>query len=358
VHVWIVSEALRSHPGGMRRHMELHAEGLERNGARATLFFGEDLRFGNGALVRLPGLRAVLALRERHRSERPDIVNIHTLSAPGWLLAREAALVDSKVVVMSYSADEPQIRLQRPRDVLRWARAALPARAAFRRADGIWCVNQQDAEYYVGTYGISRARIGRFPHAVADSFLEPSHAARAPQRLLFVGSWIARKGNDVIAAALERVVSVLPAVEIVIAGTQLGTEDGVASLLPPAVRARTRCVDRVDDAGLAELYRSATLLLLPSRLEGLPLSMLEAMACGCPVLAAANSGMLDVIEPGKNGWLEVSFDPERWAARILELLARPDELARASLGALATAEGFRIETVARRVLEWYRSLPS
>ena len=66
--------------------------------------------------------------------------------------------------------------------------------------------------------------------------------------------------------------------------------------------------------------------------------------------------MLDAVEPGENGWLEVSFDPERWGARILALLARPDALERASRGASSTAEAFRIETVARAVRAWYESL--
>jgi glycosyltransferase involved in cell wall biosynthesis len=337
--------------------MELHAEGLERVGARATLFFHEDLRILNGALERFAGVRSVMALFERHRHEPPDVVNVHTQCAPAWIFAQQASLVRSKIVVMSYSADEPQIKFRVPRDALRWARAALPARAAFPRASGIWCVNQQDAEYYIETYGISRERIGRFPHAVADSFLEPSVSARAPLRVLFVGSWIQRKGVDVLAKAFERVVAALPDIEIVLAGTQIG-ETEVRAMLAPAVGRRTRVQNLADDRELAELYRGATLLVLPSRVEGLPISMLEAMACGCPPLTAANSGMLDVVEPGKNGWLEVSFDPARWAERLLELLSKPEELARASAGARVTAEGFRIETVARRVVEWYAALPS
>lgn len=357
MHVWIVSNVPRDAPGGMRRHMQLHAEGLERMGARASLFFRDDMRILNGALERFAGAHSVLSLIERHRHEPPDVVNVHTQCAPAWIFAREIGLVHSKIVVMSYAADEPQVKLRTPRDALRWARAALPARAAFPRANGIWCVNQQDAEYYIETYGVERARIGRFPHAVADAFLEAHALPRAPSRVLFVGSWIERKGVDVLARALELVVRALPEVEVVLAGTMIG-EGPVRDALSPAVRSRTKIMNLAGDRELTELYRTATLLLLPSRVEGLPISMLEAMACGCPPLAAANSGMLDVIEPGENGWLEVSFDPERWARRILELLQRPDELARASAGARACAEDFRIEAVARRVAEWYAALPA
>jgi glycosyltransferase involved in cell wall biosynthesis len=337
--------------------MELHAQGLERLGHRATVLLAEDLvGFETLRDLRLPGARTAAVLRERYQRERPDIVNVHTRCAPAWIGARKCKLVSSKVVVMSYAADEPQIEWRGPRDLLRWARAALPARWSFPRANGIWCVNQQDVEYYVGTYGVERSRIGRFPHAVADSFYDGrGSSTRKLNRLLFVGTWIRRKGVDVLAAALKRVVSALPSVEIVIAGT-LCRAGEVWSALDAAVAARTQVIDQANDFELADLYRTSGLLLIPSRREGLPITMLEAMACGCPPLAAANSGMLDVIVPGFNGWLEVSFDEAEWADRIVNLLANPHDLAVASRGAAETAREFHIETVARRVVDWYTTL--
>lgn len=357
--VWILSTVSRTVPGGMRRHMELHAEGLERNGQQAALFFAEDLqRYSGLSRLRLPGAGTVLALRERLQDERPDVVNVHTQCAPAWILARATGLVDAKVVVMSYAAEEPQIALRAPRDLLRWANAALPARASYPRANGMWCVNQQDVEYYTETYGVPRERIGRFPHAVADAFYRSGATApRNPRQLLFAGTWIHRKGVDVLARAFEQVITAVPDVSIVLAGTLSG-EANVRAALGPAAAARARIVDRASDEELRALYDESALLLLPSRREGLPIVMLEAMARGCPTLGAANSGMLDAIEPGQNGWLEVSFDADRWAERIVHLLRRPHELSVASAGALARAETFRIEHVARDVIAWYAKLTS
>lgn len=356
--VWILADVWRSVPGGMRRHMELHAEGLARLGDSATVLLAEDIHgFDRLKSLRAPGARMLLALRDRYRDERPDVVNVHTQCAPAWIAARRSGFIDSKVVVMSYAADEPAVGFREPRDILRWARVALPSRSTFPLSDGIWCVNQEDAEYYVGTYGVDRSRIGRFPHAVADSFYDAEpKVSRHPARLLYVGTWIHRKGIDVLKAALERVVRARPDAEIVLAGTLSG-DDEIRPELAPEVSARTRIMPRAEDAELRELYRSSSLLLIPSRREGLPITMLEGMACGCPPLAAANSGMLDTVTPGENGWLEVSFDPARWAARVLELLAAPGALERASRGATRTAEGFRTDAVARDVRAWYESLP-
>jgi len=278
------------------------------------------------------------------------------MSAPAWITARTLGWLAARVVVMSYAADEPSIQFRRPRDVLRWTRVAVPARLTFPRADGIWCVNRQDLEFYVSEYSVARERVRVFPHAVRDAFYELGRdSARDPHQLLVVGTWIHRKGADVLAAALDRIARVRPDVRIVLAGTLVG-ESAVRSTLSPGLAERVRIVNRASETELAMLYRRSALLLVPSRREGLPIGMLEAMACGCPPLAAANSGMLDVIEPGSNGWLETSFDPKRWALRIEQLLESPDALARASRGAAETAEAFRIETATAPVAAWYETL--
>ncbi|HVR20639.1 MAG TPA: glycosyltransferase family 4 protein [Polyangiaceae bacterium] len=358
LHVWILADVSRSVPGGMRRHMELHAEGLRRSGHRASTFFSEEIAETAHRAIprRTPGVRAYSALHERYLAERPDIINVHTQLAPAWIVARRLGRLAARVVVMSYSADETAIRVRRPWDVLRWARAAVPARLSFPHADGIWCVNQQDRKYYVSEYSVPGERVRVYPHAVGDEFLDsPERPPRDPRQILFVGTWIVRKGVDVLAAALERVVLTLPDVRIVLAGTLVG-EAVVRSALSPRLQARVRILDRANDAELRNLYRTSALLLVPSRREGLPIGMLEALACGCPPLAAANSGMLDVIVPGENGWLETSFDPERWANRLEALLGAPDELARASAGASESAGRFRIEVVTSAVSAWYQSL--
>jgi len=116
-----------------------------------------------------------------------------------------------------------------------------------------------------------------------------------------------------------------------------------------------RVVPRLEDPELRTLYHETALLLMPSRIEGMPFTMLEAMACGCPSLAAGNSGMRDAIVDGENGWLEASFDPGTWAARILELLAAPERLRAASEAARTHAEAFRLRRVTQTALDWYES---
>ena len=75
------------------------------------------------------------------------------------------------------------------------------------------------------------------------------------------------------------------------------------------------------------------LLVIPSYTEGLPNIMLEAMACGTPVLATPVGAIPDIIKDGETGFLLKSNDPKHIAERIVELLNKPELLEKASVNA-------------------------
>jgi len=75
------------------------------------------------------------------------------------------------------------------------------------------------------------------------------------------------------------------------------------------------------------------LLVLPSYTEGLPNVMLEAMACGTPILATSVGAIPDIIKDGENGFVLKSNDPQHIAERIIEILDQPELLERVSLNA-------------------------
>jgi len=76
------------------------------------------------------------------------------------------------------------------------------------------------------------------------------------------------------------------------------------------------------------------LLVLPSYTEGLPNVVLEAMACGTPVLATPVGGISDIIKDGETGFLLKSNDPKHIAERVIELLNNPSLLKKVSTNAL------------------------
>jgi len=360
VNVWIVADVPGAVPGGMMRHMLSHADGLLRLGHRATVFFSDAFWSSGiaGVDLRSSGLRSCASLLARCRHEVPDIVNVHSLIAPTWILAQRLGLLRAtKIVVMSYGADERALPT-RPgiRPALAKLRIALPARSALPHAAGIWCLNREDMEFYVSRYKVDEKRISLTPHAVGDLFYEPTgDVRRTVRQLLFVGTWIERKGIGILSAMLPQLLSQYPDLKLVLAGT-IAAEREVRATFPEQVQGAIRVLPVLGPEQLRKLYDESALLLVASELEGLPIVLLEAMARGCPSLSAANSGMKDVIEDDQNGWLLESRDPKVWADRIGSLLSDQAELERVGERARTFAERFRTETVARRALEWYGSL--
>jgi glycosyltransferase involved in cell wall biosynthesis len=110
---------------------------------------------------------------------------------------------------------------------------------------------------------------------------------------------------------------------------------------------------------LVSLYRGAVCYLHPAHYEGLPTVLLEAMACGRPVIATGVSGALDVIKDGINGLLVPPHNPEQLANKVVQI--SNDQTLRAKLGAEALKtirEKYSWELVARNYQQLYSTLHS
>ena len=94
---------------------------------------------------------------------------------------------------------------------------------------------------------------------------------------------------------------------------------------------RVRCLGKIDEADLISLYGHGDLFVMPNvnvpgDMEGFGIVMLEAGACGLPVVAADLEGIRDVIHEGSNGWLCRSGDAQSFVKRIDGLLREPSVL--------------------------------
>jgi glycosyltransferase involved in cell wall biosynthesis len=117
---------------------------------------------------------------------------------------------------------------------------------------------------------------------------------------------------------------------------------------------RVRFHADVSDDELVELYRGATLYALSSDEEGLGLVILEAMACGLPVVGTACGGPQTSVAEGETGFLVPVGDPAALAARMCELLEDPGLAQR--MGRLARSravERFSPEATGRLFVDWY-----
>jgi glycosyltransferase involved in cell wall biosynthesis len=114
-------------------------------------------------------------------------------------------------------------------------------------------------------------------------------------------------------------------------------------------------VGRVEGARKYEVFKRADAYLFPSYSEGLPLSVLEAMACGLPIVTCAVGGLRDFFQDGRMGFITESRDPTILASLLSRLIYDPDLCSRISLFNHKYArDQFTAPQVAARLEEVYR----
>ena len=118
---------------------------------------------------------------------------------------------------------------------------------------------------------------------------------------------------------------------------------------------RTRSWVHQGAATIRQALQRAKLVVLPSESEGLPLSILEAMAAGKPVLVSDTGDLSQLIRHGKNGFLITRRTPVALAAQIEQVTQRRD-LRAIGQAAMRSAKAFDIRTVVRRYASLYRTL--
>jgi glycosyltransferase involved in cell wall biosynthesis len=178
-----------------------------------------------------------------------------------------------------------------------------------------------------------------------------------PLRLLFVGRYGERKGcSELIAALAQARRSGTDATLRFVGREEYAGEEGVLRHDVDAheVRDAVEFAGMKDGEALAACYAEAQVLCLPSRREGVPLVLLEAMSFGLPVIATPVGGIPDFVSPEENGLLVPPGDVDALAGAISTLAADP--ALRARLGAAGrerVLEQGRDEMIAARWRELY-----
>jgi glycosyltransferase involved in cell wall biosynthesis len=160
--------------------------------------------------------------------------------------------------------------------------------------------------------------------------------------LVFAGTWLPRKGIHELAAAFSSLVERGIDVQLDVLGAGVPDRD-VLRLFSPAAAARVSIVGSGDDSLMARTLAAADLFVLPSLFEGTPLTLVEAMWSGLPIVTTRTAGMQDAITHERTGLLVPPADSVALADAIARLVG--DRQLRRSLGALA-------HTIASTLYTW------
>jgi glycosyltransferase involved in cell wall biosynthesis len=172
--------------------------------------------------------------------------------------------------------------------------------------------------------------------------------------VVYTGRLAPEKGVDLLVAAWPRVLAGVPSARLWMLGE--GAE-------------RSRLVEAARRAGVAEaivlpgpvadvspFLRAADAAVLPSRTEGMPVALLEAMACAVPVVATAVGGSAEVLRDGVTGRLVPPERPDALADALVEALGDPEAHARARAARAEVVARYGLDHVADVFLEIYARL--
>lgn len=271
----------------------------------------------------------------------PAIVHAHWLLPQGWLAARLAHRFNVPLVVTSHGGDLFGLRA-RPFVVLkRHVAAASTAMTVVSSAMRMESVRQ----------GLRPPRLAVLPMGadMMARFTPDLRQPRAPGTLLFVGRLVPKKGLAYLLEAMPHILRQVPAARLSIAGF------GPLEPMLKAQAVRLGIAGSVDflgatpQQGLTDLYRRASLTVAPfirdrsGNQEGLPVVVMEAIACGCPVVCGEVAGLADLLGDVAGTLCVDPRDTLALSAAVARALQQPE-------AALATAARLRKTLVTR--LDW------
>lgn len=234
-----------------------------------------------------------------------------------------------------------------------------------RRADRVIAVSRNTADDLERLMGVEPEKIRVIHEAAAAEFTPRPRAAwvslaaslglDADQPyVLAVGTLEPRKNHLLLIEAFARFPAELHA-RLVIAGGHGESDTAVRSAIARlGLAGRARLVGPRTADELAVLYSHAAVLAYPSLYEGFGLPLLEAMACGTPVVAS-NSGPMQEVAGGA-AVLLAPRDSETWARALAEILSAPERAERLRQQGFRRAQEFSWGRAARETLVVYREV--
>lgn len=247
-------------------------------------------------------------------------------------------------------------------------------RRILHRADAVVATSPPEGEVLHRSYGVPREKIRLIPCGVDPSIFRPRDRAGDRARLgikeqkviLYVGRLEKTKGPETLLHAFSRITNAAgngSEMELWIAG---GTPAGAGVKPGPfehhlrslcqdlGINQRVRFLGAIAQQELPVYYSAADVCVIPSFYESFGLVAIEAMACGCPVVASRVGGLSYTVKHGITGLTVEPRDPERLAQGIMQVLG--DETFRHTLSENASArvaEHFTSPQVARQMAELY-----
>ena len=176
--------------------------------------------------------------------------------------------------------------------------------------------------------------------------------------LLFFGYLAPYKGPDVLVNAMSKIIKHVPDTELVFAGKGVMREELERLSKNLGTENNVRFAGFVDNDLKGSYYKAADIFCLPSMMstECYPLTILEAMACGVPIVASKIGGIPDAVKAGENGLLVQARDSELLADAIIYLLENEDVRERMGKSGRERVKDYSWERIAEETEKVYEKM--
>jgi glycosyltransferase involved in cell wall biosynthesis len=316
--ILVAHQVPRARTGGMSRLMGFIHDRVVAAGHEVDYFCADDVPREWGGWV---GRRIAFPMAVRRkaiaaeREGRPyHIVNVHEPSAAPVTVRRPRR--GPLVVVTSHglerrawdlAKEEGRLGREAPRWRTRLSYPAIglwPGEIALKHADHVFCLNEEDKTTLLERFGRAPDSVTRV-HPGADEIYSRAAAARSyerARRVLFAGTWRKNKGVEDLVPVFTVLANRYPDLELDVVGAGVMPAEIVAHF-PKQLRSRVVCTTPGNEEAMAAAFAEADLFLLPSLFEGTPLTLMQAMMSGLPIVTTATCGMKDVIAHERTGLL-------------------------------------------------------
>jgi glycogen(starch) synthase len=299
---------------------------------RGTYFF--NARFGETREILLWNLRVAQVVRQINAVEPLDVIESPEYHAQGLFTA-----LSQRHIPMVVKLHTPAYLLSRVTGTSAgWSQwdTLLSEHLEYRlvrRARAVTSPSRKMAEDAAKQWSLDASAIHVIPNMIDEDLFHPINGANVgDQTLLCVGQVARHKGVETLVEALPTILDAFPKVRVRLVGKVDPSEPGASSRSDHlhqrlqevgVAREAVEFLGPVDRTALPVLYTRAAVCVVPSLWESFGYSCLEAMACGCAVVASAVGGLPEIVTDQVDGLLVPPGRPEALAAAIIHLLSDP-----------------------------------
>lgn len=296
--------------------------------------------------------RALHELRRALESPEPTIVHIHIASRGSTLrkiiLAEMALRAGKPLIFHAHGSEFDKFHRGLPAALRRRVNATL------QRANVFITLSTQWRDFYVEECEISPAQIVVLPNPVRVPGELPVRDDRSNVQFLHLGRLGERKGTyDIVHAFGGLPTALRERARLVLAGD--GDVEGIRKLAS-GIGDNVEVHSWIDTAERDRLLGESDVFVLPSRAEGVPMALLEAMAHGLPAITSCVGGIPDVFREGADGSYVTPGNVEEIRAEMVRMITEHDARRAAGRSAYDQAQNFDVHVYARRLAGIYQRI--